>query len=336
MPSETPMSTSQNATATASDPRLPQVKAEVLRDQMLATTGLSGLNPEATLYVLAAALLAESEDGYTRDSALGILQRARKVSPDMLATAVQQVTGQLAGSMTTFWSEFIKETWQGPGAPPQYVAPNVVAQRKELEEKEQDDNRKKAVQYINHVQMAITALTIDENEFPKNAPSPVKKAPRIDVGKMVHNLIYKPAEATPAQQPTTAPGWLTPPLINKDNEAITIFDNDITEIVVNKKLAGEQAWKKLEDRGYDRQRIVQTLDAVRKTAQDQITQCDQILSFIRTDYESHIEPVVKAAVLLGHAISVVNTFYAPLPSSYQNETPNPPPSFPPTRNRGRS
>ena len=84
------------------------------------------------------------------------------------------------------------------------------------------------------------------------------------------------------------------------------------DVVGSRKLSGEQAWKKLEDRGYDRVRIIQSINNVRKTAQDQIAQCDQILSFIRTDYQAHIEPVVKAAVLIGHAISVVNSFYSPL------------------------
>jgi len=63
-----------------------------------------------------------------------------------------------------------------------------------------------------------------------------------------------------------------------------IFDNDIMAIVADKKLSGEQAWKKLEERGYDRQRIIQAIYHVRKTAQAQIAQCDQILSFLRSDY----------------------------------------------------
>ena len=40
--------------------------------------------------------------------------------------------------MTAFWSEFIKETWQGPGAPPNFVDPGVVAKRKDAEEQEQE------------------------------------------------------------------------------------------------------------------------------------------------------------------------------------------------------
>ncbi len=258
--------TRANPPGAAPDQKLPQVKAEVLRDQTLAAKGLSSLDPEAALNVFAAALLAESEDGYTRDAAVGILQRARKVSLETLVTSVRTVTVQLAGIMKSFWDEFIKETWQGPGAPPAYVQPDVVAKRKEQEEQEQEKNRKDAVQYVNNAQIVIGALVIDEKEFPKPAEPPKKTGPKIDVGKVLHNLIYKPAPAKTAEEPA-APGWLTPPLINKSDEDITIFDSDIMDIVAEKKLSGEQAWKKLEDRGYDRARIVQTIYDVRKTAQ---------------------------------------------------------------------
>jgi hypothetical protein len=336
MPSQTTMSAPQNSAGATPDQKLPQAKAEALGDQTLGTRGFGGLDREATLYVLAAALLAESEDGYTRDSALGILQRARKVSLETLAASVRQVTKELAGVMTSFWSEFIKETWEGPAQPPQYVDPNIVAQRKDLEEKEQEQNRKDAVQYLNNTQIAISALVIDEKEFPKYEEQPKKTGPKIDLGKMVHNLVFKPApQAKPGEGPRADPGWLTPPLIDKNGDDFTIFDNDITEIVSGRKLSGEQAWKKLEDRGYDRQRIVLAIYNVRKTARDQIAQCDQILSVIRTDYEAHIEPVLQAAVLLGHAISVVNGFYAPLPSPSDEEDTKPQPTPPPSRTRGR-
>lgn len=328
------MSSDKRGNAPAAEQKLPQVKAEMLRSQILAARGLGGLDPEATLIVCAAALLAESDDGYSRDSALGILQRARKVSLPMLAAAMATVTQQLAAAMTAFWSEFVKETWQGPGAPPTYVDPGIVAKRKDAEEQEQEQNRKDALQYTNNLQIATGALVIDEKEFP-SAEGPAKKpAPRFDVGKMIHGLLYKPADAKPAEPATTAPGWLTPPLLDKSDEDVMIFDNDIMAIVAGKKLSGEQAWKKLEERGYDRQRIIQAIYHVRKTAQAQIAQCDQILAFIRSDYETHIDPVVKAAVMMGHAISVVNAYYAPFPAPADDETAGPQPGRPAQR-RGR-
>jgi len=187
-----------NAPAAPAEQKLPQVKAEMLRSQILAARGLGGLDPEATLIICAAALLAESDDGYSRDSALGILQRARKVSLPMLAAAVRTVTQQLAAAMTAFWSEFIKETWQGPGAPPGFVDPGVVAKRKDAEEQEQEQNRKDALQYTNNVQIAIGGLVIDDKEFPA-ADGPAKKpSARFDVGKMIHGLLYKPSDVKPA------------------------------------------------------------------------------------------------------------------------------------------
>lgn len=321
-----------NPAGAAPDEKLPPSKAETLRDQTLAAKGLGGLDPEATLYVFAAALLAESDDGYTRDQAVGILQRARKVSLQTLATAVSRVTAQMAEAMTSFWSEFVKETWQGPDAPPKYVDPSIVAKRREQEEKEQEQIRQSALEYVNNAQVVVGALAIDEKEFPKTEGPAKKSVPRIDVAKVLHNLIYRPAEVSPGEPHSAAPGWLTPPLIDKSDEDIAIFDNDIMPIVAHQKLSGEQAWKKLEGRGYDRQRIVRTIYDVRKTAQNQIAQCDQILSFIRNDYQTHFEPVVKAAVLLGHAISVVNEFYAPLPPA--GESPNPPQGWPARRRGG--
>ncbi len=297
--------------STAPEQKLPQVKAEALRDQTLATQALSNLDPDATLSVFAAALLAESEDGYTRDAALGILQRARKISPEMLSAAVSKVTSQLAAAMSAFWTGFIQETWQGPEPPPQYVDPNIVTRRKEQEEQEQEQYRKEALDYINQAQAVVSALTIDDSEFPKKE-EPAHKTFKLDVGKMIHGLLYKPADRMPEAQ-KQAPGWLTPPLLDKNQEDITIFDGDIMDIVDRRKLSGEQAWRKLEDRGYNRARIVQAIYSVRKTAEAQIAQSDRILSYIRTDYETHIQPVVQAAVLLGHAVSVVNDFYAPLP-----------------------
>jgi hypothetical protein len=302
------------------DQKLPQVKAEELRDQTLATARLSGLDPEATLYVLAAALLAESPDGYSREAALGILQRARRVTPEVLSSSVRKLTRQLAGVMTGFWTEFVKETWQGPGEAPQYVDPKAVSRRKDLEEQEQEQNRKAALQYLNNAQVAASALVIDEKEFPQPEPPLKKTVPRLDVGKFVHGLLFKPVAPTgPGEGAEAAPGWLTPPLIDKRADDFTIFDDDIMEVVSGRNLSGEQAWHKLEERGYDRQRIVLTIAHVRKTAQEQIAQCDAILAFIRTDYQTHIEPVLKAAVLLGHAISVVNDFYAPLPAPSDEE-----------------
>lgn len=302
----------------AADQKLPPLKAEALRDQILAARDMGQLNPEATLAVLAAALLAESEDGYTRDSALGILQRARQVSPELLALSVNQLTAQLAAVMAKFWSEFLKENWQGPGDPPAYVAPEVVAARKAQEEQEQEQNRKEATDYIGNAQLAVGALGIDEKEFPTPEDEPAKARPKVDVGKFFHGLIYK-APALKAEQAPAAPGWLTPPLVDKSNPDFAIFDNDIMQIVGTRKLSGEQAWKKLEERGYNRGRITAAIYSVRKVAKDQIAQSDQILSFIRSDYETRLEPVVKAAVLLGHAISVVNSFYAPLPLPADSE-----------------
>jgi hypothetical protein len=197
-----------------------------------------------------------------------------------------------------------------------------VAKRKELEEQEQEQHRKDALQYINNAQIAVGALVIDDKEFPKAEGPTAKTAPRIDLRKTLHALLYKPPEIKPDEAARAVPGWLTPPLLDKTDEDITIFDSDIMAIVADKKLSGEQAWKKLEDRGYDRRRIVQSIYTVRKTALAQIAQCDQILSFIHNDYETHIEPVVKAAVLLGHAISVVNAFYSPLPPAADDETVN--------------
>jgi hypothetical protein len=294
------------------------VKAEALRDQILAARDMGSLNPEATLAVLAAALLAESEDGYTRDAAPGILQRARQVSPELLALSANELTSQLAAIMANFWDEFLKGTWQGPGDPPAYVAPEVVAARKAQEEQEQGQNRKEATDYLSDAQVAVGALGIDEKEFPTPEDETAKPRPKIDVGKFVHGLIYR-APALKAEQAPAAPGWLTPPLIDKGNPDFAIFDHDILQIVGTRKLSGEQAWKKLEERGYDRGRIIAAIYNVRKVAQDQIAQSDQILSFIRSDYETRIEPVVKAAVLLGHAISVVNSFYAPLPLPADSE-----------------
>jgi hypothetical protein len=314
--------TRSNAPGAAADQKLPQVKAELLRSQTLAARGLGGLDPEATLNVFAAALLAESEDGYNRESALGILLRARKVNLQTLAASVRLVTQQLAAAMTAFWSEFVKQTWQGPDAPPAYVDPGIVAKRKVLEEQEQEQNRKVALQYTNNAQIAIGALVIDDKEFPKAEGPTAKSAPRIDLGKMLHGLIYKPVEGKTGEAASAVPGWLTPPLLNKTDEDVTIFDSDIMAIVADKKLSGEQAWKKLEDRGYDRRRIVQSICSVRKTALAQIAQCDQILSFIHNDYETHFDPVVRAAVVLGHAISVVNAFYSPPPPSADDETAN--------------
>ncbi|MBI5878275.1 MAG: hypothetical protein HZB53_11550 [Chloroflexi bacterium] len=305
----------------ASEPKLPPLKAEALRDQTLGAPGLAALDPQATLIVFAAALLAESEDGYTPEAAAGILLRARKVTLEMLLAAVQQVTQQLGAAMAAFWNSFVAATWEGSDKPP-YVDPGVVARRKEAEEQEQERNRQSATQYLSNAQTAIGVLTIDDKEFPHSEPPPAPKAPRIDVGRFFHNLIYKPAAPPPGAAAKAAPGWLTPPLINPRDENVTIFDHDIMEIVGTRKLAGEQAWKKLEDRGYDRRRIVLAIDGVRKIAQAQIAQCDQILAFIRSDYEQHIEPVVKAAAQLGHAVSVVNTFYAP---------PAPAPVVPPPR-----
>lgn len=304
----------------ATDQKLPQVKAEVLRSQALAAAGLGGLDPEATLCVFAAALLAESDDGYSREAALGILQRARKINLETLAAAVAKVTQQLAAAMTAFWNDFVKQTWQGPGAPPPYVDPAVVAKRKVAEEQEQEQNRKDALQYSSDVQIACAALVIDAKEFP-GSQEPVKRAlPQVDLGKMLHRLIYKPVDVKPSPATNAAPGWLTPALIDKSDEDIMIFDHDIMAIVADKKLSGEQAWKKLEERGYDRARIIQAIDQVRKTALAQIAQSDQILTFIRNDYESHIDPVVKTAVMLGHAISVVNAFYAPWPTGADDES----------------
>ncbi len=335
MPSQLKQSTRPNAVGAVTEQKLPQVKAEVLRDQILATPGLSSLDAQATLTILAAALLAESEDGYTRDSALGILQRARKVSTENLAAAVQKLTEQMAGAMTAFWSAFIHETWQSQDPPPQYVDPGIVAQRKELEEQEQEQNRKLAMQYVNNAQVAIAALSIDDKEFPQVQEPPKKSGLKLDVGKAIHNLIYKPVPAKAGPDPNAPPGWLTPPLLDRQAEDVTVFDNDIMDIVASRKLSGEQAWKKLEDRGYDRQRILRAIYNVRRTAQDQIAQCDQILSFIHEDYQTHIEPVVKAAVLLGHAISVVNSFYAPLPLSPDAEDVRTRPGPPAPRAKGR-
>jgi hypothetical protein len=326
--------TRRKAAGAPAEQKLPQIKAELLRSQILAASGLGGLDPEATLNVCAAALLAESEDGFNRESALGIMQRARKVSLQTLAASVRLVTQQLAAAMTAFWSEFVKETWQGPDAPPAYVDPGIVAKRKELEEQEQEQNRKDALQYTNNAQIAIGALVIDDKEFPKAEGPTTKAAPRIDLGKMLHGLIYKPPDAKPDEAAKAVPGWLTPPLLNKTDEDITVFDNDIMEIVAAKKLSGEQAWKKLEERGYDRRRIVRSIYNVRKTALAQIAQCDQILSFIHNDYEAHFDPVVKAAVLLGHAISVVNVFYSPLPPAVDDETANAQQTWPAQR-RGK-
>ena len=177
---------------------------------------------------------------------------------------------------------------------------------------------------------------IDDKEFAALAApaAPPKPAPRFDVGKMLHGLLYKSPEAKVGEPPrATAPGWLTPPLINKTDDAVMIFDNDVMAVIGSMKLSGEQAWKKLEDRGYDRHRIVQAIDSVRKIAQAQIAQCDQILAFIHNDYETHFEPVIKAAVMLGHAISLVNSFYAPLPPAGGDDTPMPPP--PPIQRRAK-
>ncbi len=325
--------------ATAPDIKLPPVKAEALRDQTLATAGLGSLNPDATLIVFAAALLAESEDGYTPQAAAGILQRARKVSLEMLGAAANQVTREMGPAMLAFWRQFVKDTWQdASNPPPSYVDVAVVARRKEAEEQEQERNRQNATRYADNVKITIDALKIDEKEFPQMAEPSKPRAPRIDVGQLLHNLIYKPAGA-PGQAASTAPGWLTPPLINPSDEDITIFDNDIMEIVVVKKLSGEPAWKKLEDRGFERRRIVQAIFNVRKTAQAQMAQCDQILTVIRTDYEQHIEPVIKAATLLGHAVSVVNAFYGPLLATGGDAMPAPRPVAPrppsPPRPRGR-
>jgi hypothetical protein len=312
MPSQAAQGAPPNTPSPAADEELPQVRAEILRDQILATPDLTRLDPQALLTLLAAALLAESEDGYTRDAALGILRRARKISPEDLADAVQTLTSQLAGAMTTFWSAFIRDTWQSQDPPPQFVDPGVVARRKDLEEQEQEQNRKLALQYIENAQAAVQALGIDDKEFPQEQ-SPLKKTGlKLDMGKMIHGLIYKPVPAPSAPDPNAPPGWLTPPLLDRQSEAVTVFDGDIMDIVAARKLSGDAAWKKLEDRGYDRQRIVRTIYEVRKSAQDQLSQSEQVLTFIRADYHDHIEPVVKGAVLLGHAISVVNTFYGPL------------------------
>jgi hypothetical protein len=326
--------TRRNASGAAADQKLPQVKAELLRSQTLAARGLGGLDPEATLNVFAAALLAESEDGYNRESALGIMQRARKVSLLTLAASVRLVTQQLAAAMIAFWNEFVKQTWQGPDAPPAYVDPGIVSKRKDLEEQEQEQNRKDALQYTNNAQIAIGALVIDDKEFPKAEGLTSKTAPRVDLGKMLHGLIYKPVDVKPGEAAKAVSGWLTPPLLNKTDEDVTIFDSDIMAIVADKKLSGEQAWKKLEDRGYDRRRIVQSIYNVRKTALAQSAQCDQILAFIHNDYETHFGPVIKAAVLLGHAISAVNAFYSPLPLAADDETSNRQPTWPAQR-RGK-
>ena len=175
MPSEATQSMRPNAPGAAAEPRLPQTKAEVLRDQMLATPGLSSLDAEAMLTVFAAALLAESEDRYSREAALGILQRARKISPEMLAAAVDKLTERLAGAMTEFWSRFIQETWQSQDPPPQYVDPGIVAKRKELEEQEQERNRELAAQYVDNAKVAVAALGIGEKESPQNQV-PTEKA----------------------------------------------------------------------------------------------------------------------------------------------------------------
>jgi hypothetical protein len=323
--------THKHASGAPVEEKLPQVKAEVLRDQVLAARGLGGLDPQAALFVFAAALLAESEDGYSREAAVGILQRARKVSLQTLADSVRVLTQQLGAAMTAFWSEFVKQTWQGPEAPPAYVDPGVVAKRKSQEEQEQELNRQDALQYTNNTQIAIGALVIDEKEFPKADGAAAKPAPRFDVGKLLHGLVYKSPDTQHGEAPKAAPGWLTPPLIDKSDEDVMIFDNDILVIVGRMKLSGEQAWKKLEDRGFDRRRIVQTIYIVRKIAQAQITQSDQILAYIHTDYETHFEPVVKAAVLLGHGISVVNSFYAPLPPASDDEPANRQPASPALR-----
>jgi hypothetical protein len=312
MPSQATQSARPNGTGAAAEPKLPQSKPEDLRDQMMATPGLSGLDGEAMLTVFAAALLAESEDRYSREAALGILQRARKISPEILAAAVSKLTEQLAAAMTEFWSRFIQETWQSQDPPPQYVDPGVVAKRKELEEQEQERNRQLAAQYVDNTKVAAAALGIEEKEPPKDQVPPKRPRLKLDVGQLIHGLIYKPVPTKSGPASNASPGWLTPPLLDRQAEDVTVFDNDIMDVVGSRKLSGEQAWKKLEDRGYARPRIIQTIDIVRKTAQDQIAQCDQILSFIRTDYQTHIEPVVKAAVLIGHAISLVNSFYAPL------------------------
>jgi hypothetical protein len=324
-----------NVLGAAAELKLPQSKPEVLRDQMLATPGLSGLDAEAMLTVFAAALLAESEDRYSREAALGILLRARKISPEMLAAAVYKLTEQLAGAMTEFWSRFIQETWQSQDAPPQYVDPGIVAKRKELEEQEQERNRELAAQYVDNTKAAAAALGIEEKESLQDKAPLKKPGFKLDVGKVIHGLIYKPVPMKSGSVSNDSPGWLTPPLLDRQAEDVTVFDNDIMDVVGSRKLSGEQAWKKLEDRGYDRARIIQTINNVRKTAQDQIAQCDQILSFIRTDYQTHIEPVVKAAVLIGHAISVVNSFYAPLsvaPDAEDSST-RPGPSAPRMRRR---
>lgn len=326
MPTPATPGTPPNMAGAAAEQKLPQSKAEDLRDQMLATPGLSSLDAEALLTVLAAALLAESEDRYSRGSALGILQRARKISPENLAAAVQKLTEQLAGAMTEFWSRFIQETWQGQDPPPQYVDPGIVARRKELEEQEQERNRELAAQYVDNTKVAAAALGIEEKELLPEQVPPKKPGLQLDVGKMIHGLIYRPVPTKSGTAPDAAPGWLTPPLLDRQSEAVTVFDNDIMDVVGSRRLSGEQAWKKLEDRGYDRTRIVLTISNVRKAAQDQIAQCDQILSFIRTDYQTHIEPVVKAAVLIGHAISVVNSFYGALPQDAEGSQTQPGPS----------
>ena len=78
-----------SSAGTAVEQKLPPVKAEELRGRILAARGLGSLDPEAMLIVFAAALLAESEDGYNRESALGIMQRARKVSLQTLTASVR-------------------------------------------------------------------------------------------------------------------------------------------------------------------------------------------------------------------------------------------------------
>src|SRR5437763_13629014 len=89
----------RNAAPTLPEEKLPALKAEALRDQTLGARGLGRLDSQATLTIFAAALLAESEDNHTRDAALGILQRARKISPQMLADAARTLTLQLAEDM---------------------------------------------------------------------------------------------------------------------------------------------------------------------------------------------------------------------------------------------
>lgn len=307
------MSTDARAAPATEDTRLPRLKAEELRDQTLAARGFEGLDPQATLNIFAAALLAESEDGYSRETASGILLRARRIGPEVLGDSVRRVTVQMAAAMKDFWDKFLQETWEGAKAPPQYVDPSVVMARKAQEEQEQERHRRDADRYLADARAAIAALQIDEKEFPQDAPAKPKE-PSFDLGRMLHRLLFKPATAPGAPVPAR-PGWLTPPLIDRQAEDFTVFDNDILEVVGARKLGGDPAWKKLEERGYDRRRIVQTIASVRKTAEAQLAQCDRILSFIRSDYETRIEPVMRAAVRLGHAVSVVNTFYGPLPAS---------------------